>query len=70
MSEEIFNNPCMFCLKSNDCTDKIMIKGLKKLIKEVAPGLKVGCSNYKSSLTTTPDWMNAVEIFNGQGVNL
>ena len=69
MSSEIFNNPCSFCRKSEYCKDKVMVKGLNKLIKEVAPNLMLECKEHCSTLSNNPDWLIAVEKHLNKGVN-
>lgn len=47
-------NTCAFCRRNEYCSDKVMVKGLNKLIKEVAPNLKLECTKYDSTLSNDP----------------
>lgn len=68
MSSQVFNNPCSFCKKSEYCKDKVMVKGLNKLIQEVAPKLVLGCKEHDCTLSNTPNWMVASELSLQEGV--
>ena len=56
VTEEIFDDLCSFCRKKEYCKDRVMLKGIKMIIKEVAPSLELNCKKYDSILTNTPKY--------------
>lgn len=53
-NEFVLGETCDFCKRKPFCKDSVMVKGINKLIKEVAPGLRLSCDKYDSTLTTSP----------------
>lgn len=56
IAEEILNDLCSFCIKKEYCKDRIMVKGINMIIKEVAPSLELSCKEHDSILTNTPKY--------------
>lgn len=51
-SENTLENLCSFCARKPFCEDFVMVKGINKLIKEVAPNLVLECTKYDSTLSS------------------
>lgn len=45
---------CYFCKRKAFCKDAIMVKGINKLIEDVAPNLVLECTKYDSMLSNDP----------------
>lgn len=45
---------CYLCKKKSFCKDSIMVKGINKLIRDVAPNLVLECTKYDSTLSNGP----------------
>lgn len=54
---------CAFCKRKPYCKDSIMVKGIDKLIKEVAPNLKLDCEKYSSALSNGPGYLGPIALF-------
>lgn len=54
---------CVFCRRKPFCQDSVMVKGINKLIKEVAPNLRLDCDKYNSSLSNGPDYLSPAALF-------
>lgn len=51
---EKMNEICYFCKRKSFCKDSIMVKGINKLIRDVAPNLVLECTKYDSMLSNDP----------------
>lgn len=54
-AEDVLSDICSFCTKKLFCKDLVMVKGINKIIQNVAPGLSIDCKNHNSSLTSDPN---------------
>ena len=62
-AEHPLEDLCAFCRRKPYCKDSVMVKGINKLIKEVAPNLKLDCDKYNSSLSNDPDYLGPAALF-------
>lgn len=60
--EEILSDICTFCNKQDFCKDRVMVKGINMIIKEVAPGLELTCKKYSSMLSNTPIGFSPIDL--------
>lgn len=62
-TEHPLGDLCTFCRRKPYCKDSVMVKGINKLIKEVAPNLKLNCEKHSSSLSNDTGYLGPAALF-------